>query len=152
MSSSEKILIAADHAAVDLKKALIQNLKNTSFEDLGPFDANSVDYPDYAEKLAMRISKGEAKRGILLCGSGIGMSIAANKFPGVRAALVHSAETARLSRMHNDANVLCLGSRVLKTELAIECAKVWLDTDFSAEDRHQNRVNKISRIEGNHCR
>lgn len=152
MKSSEKILIAADHAAVDLKKAIVESLKNYTFEDLGPNDTTSVDYPDYAEKLASRISNGEAKRGILLCGSGIGMSIAANKFPGVRAALVHSTETARLSRMHNDANVLCLGSRVLKTELAVECAKVWLDTDFSTEARHQGRVDKITQIEGKHCR
>jgi ribose 5-phosphate isomerase B len=147
MSASEPILIASDHAAFDLKKKLIETLTDYRFEDLGPSSNQSVDYPDFAEKVASKVSRGEAKRGILICGSGIGMSITANKFSGVRAALVESVESAMLSRQHNDANILCMGSRILPDHLALEIAKAWLSTPFSNEPRHCGRIEKIKKLE-----
>ena len=105
-----------------------------------------MDYPDFAEKLGKKISAGST-RGILICGSGIGMSMAANKISGVRAALVENASAARLSREHNDANVLCLGARFLAPEYAAEIVRVWLTTDFSTDGRHATRVAKISKLE-----
>lgn len=147
MTAPEPILIASDHAAVDLKKKIIATLTDYRFEDLGPSTNQSVDYPDFAEKVASRISKGEAKRGVLICGSGIGMCITANKFPHVRAAMIESVESAMLSRQHNDANILCLGSRVLPDHLALEILKAWLSTAFSNEPRHCGRIEKIKKIE-----
>lgn len=153
MTASDPVLIAADHAGIDLKAALVKELRSAGItvEDLGPATPDSVDYPDYAEKVASLISSGQKKRGILICGSGIGMSIAANKFPGVRAALAHNTETARLSRLHNDANILCLGARFLSVPDALEMARVWLSTAFSNEPRHEGRVGKIKQLEAKHC-
>jgi len=147
MSAPEPILIASDHAAFDLKKKLIETLSDYRFEDLGTSSTQSVDYPDFAEKVATKISRGEAKRGILICGSGIGMCITANKFSNVRAAMVESVESAMLSRQHNDANILCMGSRLLPDHLALEIAKAWLSTSFSNEQRHTGRIEKIKQIE-----
>jgi ribose 5-phosphate isomerase B len=114
--------------------------------DLGPAGEGSVDYPDYAEAVARSVVAGKADRGILLCGTGIGMSIAANKVPGVRAALVHDVTTARMSRLHNDANVLALGGGLLGERLLREIVAVWLTTEFEG-GRHQGRLDKIGRLE-----
>jgi ribose 5-phosphate isomerase B len=140
-------LIASDHAGVDLKSELIRRLPDWKWEDLGPQDTSRVDYPDYAERLASQISSGASHRGVLICGSGIGMSITANKFSGVRAAVVDNPSTARLSREHNDSNVLCLGARFLAPEYAAEIVELWLRTEFSSEGRHQDRLKKIEKIE-----
>ncbi len=144
---TSRIPIAGDHAAPELKAALIQTLKEFAFDDLGPSDESRVDYPDYAAKVAKLVSSGKSPRGILICGSGIGMSIAANKFPGVRAAVVESVEAAKLCREHNDANILCLGARLLTTEKAIEITKAFLTTPFSSGDRHIARIAKITALE-----
>ena len=142
-----KVLIASDHAGIDLKAAIQKALPEWQWADLGPIDASRVDYPDFAEKLAKKIASGEATQGILICGSGIGMSIAANKVVGVRAAVVENPVAARLSREHNNANVLCLGSRFIASEYGAEIAKVWLETSFSTSGRHSARIQKITDLE-----
>lgn len=149
--NSTLIPIAGDHAAPELKSKIIAALKGYDFEDLGPSGSESVDYPDYAAKVAELVASGRAKRGILICGSGIGMSIAANKFPGVRAAHAESLEAAKLSREHNDANVLCLGARLTPPALAIEMVRAFLTTEFSNQPRHCGRIEKIAAIEADHC-
>ena len=142
------IVLASDHAGVALKALLLRLLdeRGLEHEDLGPADETSVDYPDFAHLLASRIASGGAQRGILICGTGIGMSMAANRHPGVRAALCHDAYTAEMARRHNDANVLCLGARVLGDGLALQVVGVFLDTAFEG-GRHQRRVSKIEREE-----
>ncbi len=119
--------------------------------DQGVFNAESVDYPDYAEAVANAVVSGNVERGILVCGTGIGMSITANKIPGIRAALCHDVETARLSREHNDANILALGGRTTDHELAIRMVEEWLVTEFNGS-RHARRLEKIRKIEESHCR
>ena len=114
--------------------------------DLGAHDDRSVDYPDYAAEVASAVSEGRAARGVLLCGTGIGMSIAANKFPGVRAALVHDVTTARMSRLHNDANVLVLGGGLLGDRLLRDIVEAWFATEFEG-GRHQRRLDKIAAVE-----
>ena len=146
-NADKKILIASDHAGFELKNRIQKALPGYEWEDLGPINGDRVDYPDFAEKLAQRIATGTAKRGILICGSGIGMSIAANKVAGVRAAVVENPIAARLAREHNDANVLCLGSRFLAAEYGSEIAQAWLDTPFSGDARHQARIDKIAKLE-----
>ena len=115
--------------------------------DLGAHDDRSVDYPDYAAEVARAVASGTVARGVLLCGTGIGMSITANKFPGVRAALVHDVTTARMSRLHNDANVLVMGGGLLGDRLLRDVVETWFATDFEG-GRHQHRVDKISALEG----
>ncbi len=146
MTKAQKILIAADHAGLELKTAVQKLLPHVNWEDLGPKKADRVDYPDFAEKLSRQVAKNSTP-GILICGSGIGMSIAANKINGIRAALVDNTTAARLSREHNDANVLCLGSRFLAPEYAAEIISVWLATPTSSDGRHQQRIQKISKLE-----
>jgi len=142
------LAIATDHAAVELKKFLMENLgAQLSFLDLGPNTVDSVDYPDYAEKLCRAILEKKADAGILICGSGIGMSIAANKFHGIRAALVEDVERAKLSREHNDANVLCLAARFLSPETALKIVEAWVATPFSNAPRHLGRIQKITALE-----
>ena len=143
-----KIAIATDHAAVALRKKIILVLEEGGHQvaDLGPAEGESVDYPDYAVKVARRVAEQEADFGILLCGTGIGMSIAANKIKTIRAALCHSEETARLAREHNDANVLCLGARILDEATVNACVKIFLATAFEG-GRHEKRVQKISELE-----
>lgn len=148
----EKILIASDHAGVELKAAIQKAMPEWDWQDLGPVGNGRVDYPDFAEKLGHQVansdSSGSTKaRGILICGSGIGMCIAANKIPGVRAAVVENPVSARLSREHNDANVLCLGSRFLAPAYGVEIAKAFLETPFSQDQRHLDRIQKITRLE-----
>lgn len=143
-----RVLIASDHAGIELKQAIQKHLGEVEWMDLGPMQLGQrVDYPDYAELLATRVASGEFKQGILICGSGIGMCIAANKIAGVRAAVVENPVAARLSREHNDANVLCLGSRFIAPEYGAEIAQTWLETPFSDDARHQTRLQKIATLE-----
>lgn len=139
------IIIGSDHAGFPLKEALRQSFEG--MVDVGTYSEDSVDYPDFAAKVAREISSGEFERGILICGSGIGMSITANRFPGVRAALCTDTDTARMSRMHNDANVLVLAGRRTDAETAAAIVNVWLNTGFEG-GRHSRRLEKIKNIEG----
>jgi ribose 5-phosphate isomerase B len=144
-SPGETIPIAADHAGFDMKNRLISELQELGYkpEDLGaPKEIPGDDYPDYAHPLARKISRGERQRGILLCGSGIGVDIVANRYPHVRAALAWMPEIAELSRRHNDSNVLVLPSRFISEDDAVEIMRRWLDTEFEG-GRHARRVNKI---------
>lgn len=138
------IALASDHGGVDLKSILKKILEGQGMTvlDLGTNDTNSVDYPDFGAALARAILDGKAARGVVICGTGIGISIAVNRHPGVRAALCHDATTARLAREHNDANVLALGARVIGEEVAKECLSVFLNTPF-AGGRHAPRVAKL---------
>ncbi len=138
------IVVASDHAAVELKRVVVELLdaRGEPYTDLGPADDRSVDYPDYAHRLVAEITAGRAESGILICGTGIGMSMAANRHPGIRAALCHDAYTAEMARRHNDANVLCLGARVVGTGVAEQVVEVFLATAFEG-GRHQRRVTKI---------
>lgn len=145
----EAIPIASDHGGFQLKETVKKHLAGLGFEpvDLGCPDESSVDYPDYAHQLAGALVSGTYQRGILICGTGIGMSIAANRFPGVRAALCHDNFTARMSREHNDANLLVLGGRVTGVEVALDMVATWLTTAFGG-DRHQRRVDLIETLAG----
>lgn len=142
------MLIASDHGGLELKQVIVDFLRarNVEVDDLGVNADDSVDYPDYAALVAEPISLGNADQGILVCGTGIGMSIAANKYPGVRAALVHDEFTAQMAREHNNANILVLGGRVLNPEIACRMVALWLDGQFEG-GRHQNRLNKIIHLE-----
>lgn len=139
-----KISIGSDHAGFDLKEQLKNYLEEEGYEviDEGTYSLDSVDYPDFGKKVGKRVADKEADRGLVVCGSGIGISIAANKVPGIRCALVSEPLSARLSRQHNDANVLALGGRLIGLELAKECLKVFLQTDFEG-GRHQRRIDKL---------
>ena len=143
------IVIASDHAGLPLKRHLVDYLRARDHQvrDLGVLEDRSVDYPDLAHDLARRVASGEAVRGILICGTGLGMSMAANRHAGVRAALCHDAYTAEMARRHNDANVLCLGARVLGNGVAEQITTVFLDTPFEG-GRHLRRVNKIEPVSG----
>jgi ribose 5-phosphate isomerase B len=146
----EKIYIASDHAGILLKSAIVQHLQNSAdveIIDLGPQSDDRVDYPDFAALVAKEVSTNQECRGILVCGSGIGVSIVANKFAGVRAALCTSVQLAKLSRQHNDANILCLGERILKEKNALMMVDTWLKTEFEA-GRHADRVQKIHSTTG----
>ena len=142
---SERIAVAADHAGVDLKAALIEILRERGYDvlDLGTNGPESVDYPDFAEKLVSALADGAASRGVLVCGTGIGISIAANRHRHIRAAVCRSGTDARLARQHNDANVLALGARTTGFEVARDCLETFLDTPFEG-GRHQRRVDKMS--------
>jgi ribose 5-phosphate isomerase B len=146
------MLIASDHGALELKSSIVAFLeeRGIAFKDCGPFDANSVDYPDYAEKVAGAISRGESESGILLCGTGIGISIAANKFPNVRAALATDPFMAQMAKEHNNANILVLGGRTTSPEKGREIVAAWLDAKFEG-GRHQGRLDKITAIEKRFC-
>jgi len=143
---SESIAIGCDHAGLDLKRALAEDLRARGLDvlDLGTEGPESVDYPDFAQAVARAVRDRKADRGVLICGTGIGMSMAANRFPEVRAAVVHDRTSARLARQHNDANVLCLGGRLLGIEVARDCLAAFLDTPFEG-GRHERRVAKLSR-------
>ncbi len=139
------IAIASDHAAVDMKAALAEHMRGLGHDvlDLGPEGADPVDYPDYGYMIAEAIASGRATRGIAICGSGIGISIAVNRHPAARAALVSEPLSARLAREHNDANVLAMGARIIGVEMAKACVGAFLSTDFGG-DRHRRRVEKLS--------
>jgi len=143
-----KIALASDHAGYKEKEKLKPILKDlgVEFDDLGTVSEDSVDYPDYARKVAERVAKGEAEQGLLVCGSGTGMAIAANKVPGVRAAVAWNEESARLARQHNDANVLSIGARMMPEEEIPKILKAWFDAKFEG-GRHAGRVEKIKQIE-----
>jgi ribose 5-phosphate isomerase B len=142
------ILIASDHAGFELKQQLERALRERGYdvEDLGTNSDASTDYPDYAHPLAERVSRGEVERGVLLCGTGLGMSYTANRYPHVRAAVAWNADVARLAREHNDANVLVLPARFVSPEQGLEILTTWLDTEF-AGGRHARRVEKIEKAE-----
>jgi len=140
--------IGCDHAGFELKQEILSLLEGLRIPviDYGTDGNKSVDYPDYGEKVSQAVSSGNVERGILICGTGIGMSIVANKFPGVRASLCHDVFSARMSRLHNDANILVLGGRVIDKDSAKEIVRAWLDTSFEG-DRHRRRLDKIVLIE-----
>ena len=139
---SNKILIAADHAGLDLKQGLIDQMPKDTFEDLGTNSKENVDYPDYANELARRISIDNNKKGVLICGTGVGMSVAANKHKNIRAGLVYNSEVAKLIREHNDANILVLPGRYMDIHEAKKCVENFLTSSF-AGGRHIRRLNKI---------
>ena len=143
-----KIALGADHAGFELKETIRQHLKNRGFEldDRGTHSQDSVNYPDFALIVGQQVASGKADLGILVCGAGIGMSIAANKVPGIRAANAHTEVEAQLSREHNNANVLALGGRLLEPELALRIVDRWLSASFTG-GRHQRRVDKITELE-----
>lgn len=143
-----KIIIWADHGGYELKNHLSEWLKNNHHEikDIGTFSAESIDYPDIAQVVAEEVSKKNFERGILICGSGVGVAIAANKVNGVRAVNAHDVILAKLSREHNDTNVLTMGGRFVAKELAEEIVQTWIKTEFSG-GRHEKRIDKIAEIE-----
>ncbi len=142
-----KVLIASDHAGFKLKKILIEELQGKiTFEDLGPFSESSVDYPDYAKKLSKKIDLKNDLVGVLICGSGIGMSMVANRFKNVRAALCMNNKMSILARQHNNANILVLGSRLISEQEAIKCLLVFLKTNYEG-GRHQARLDKFNLVE-----
>ncbi|MBS4195856.1 ribose 5-phosphate isomerase B [Lederbergia citri] len=144
-----KVALASDHGGMQIReeiKKLLEELK-IEYEDFGCECADSVDYPDYAVPVAEKVAKGEFDRGILICGTGIGMSISANKVKGIRCALAHDVFSARMTRLHNDSNILAMGERVIGAGLAREIAQTWLQTEFEG-GRHQTRIGKIAKYEG----
>lgn len=144
-----KISIATDHAGLEIKNELKARLTNAGYEvvDYGTHDKTSCDYPDYALLACEAVANGEVDKGILVCMTGIGMSVAANKIKGIRAALVRDRETARLTREHNDSNVLVISGQFTPIDEAEEICNIWLSTDFSGVERHARRIAKISAIE-----
>lgn len=143
-----KIAIGCDHGGIVLKPAIEDLLQSRNIEviDFGCYSTDSVDYPDYALKVAEAVSKGEADKGIILCGTGIGISIAANKVKGIRAAVAHDLFTAEMCKKHNNANILAMGGRVVDIDTAVNMTKLWLDTEFEG-GRHEGRIAKITAIE-----
>lgn len=140
-----KIALGGDHAGFEYKKQLVELLQSQGFEvkDFGPFTADSCDYPDFVHPVANAVESGEFTKGVLICGSGNGIAITANKHQGVRAALAWQEEIAKLARSHNDANIVCLPARFISFDEAAKIVKAFLDTDFEG-GRHQNRVDKIA--------
>lgn len=140
------VLLASDHAGFDLKRKVIAHLaaRGVQVQDLGTHGEESVDYPDFALRLVEAMAGGEGDRGILVCGTGIGIAMAANRHPAIRAAVCHDVTSARLTRQHNDANVLALGARLIGDAAAMDCVDVFLSTDFEG-GRHARRVEKMSR-------
>ncbi len=143
-----KVAIGCDHAGVSLKNEILPVLKELAVEwkDFGTATEESVDYPDFGERVSEEVSKNNVERGILICGTGIGMSIVANKFPGIRAALCHDSYSAEMSRLHNDANLLVLPGRIIDKETVKKIVKIWFTTPFEG-GRHQKRLDKIKAIE-----
>jgi ribose 5-phosphate isomerase B len=148
MNNKPKLALGSDHGGWELKEHLKHLLTEWNYEylDMGSPNPESVDYPDYGRQVVEAVLNGRAERGILVCGTGIGMSIVANKYPGIRAALCHNEFTARMSREHNDANILVMGGRVIDQSTAAGILRIWLETGF-AGDRHKRRLDKITQIE-----
>ncbi len=144
----EKIVIGCDHAAVQMKNNVINHLKAQGYDviDVGTYSEESCDYPDYAYAAAKKVADGEVAKGILICGTGIGMSIAANKVKGIRCALCDNLFSAEMTRRHNDSNMLAMGARVISNQLALEIVDMFLQTPFEG-DRHQRRIDKVMAIE-----
>lgn len=146
-----KIAIACDHGALELKNDVVAFLKNQGFEvtDFGTHTSDSCDYPDYAAQAALAVARGECEKGIVLCTTGIGMSIAANKVKGIRCALLSDVMSARITREHNDTNMMALGAGVVGKLLALEIVDTWVHTDFSHNERHHRRIDKVMALENN---
>ncbi len=144
-----KIAIGCDHGALALKAALIEHLRKKGYEtvDFGTYTPDSCDYPDYAAAAARAVAAGECQRGIVLCTTGIGVSIAANKIPGIRCALLSDPWSAEMTRLHNDTNMMALGANVVGEGLALRIADVWLETEFSGGERHRRRLEKLAALE-----
>ena len=140
-----KIVVGADHGGFAYKQKIVEFLKKKGItvEDYGTYSEESCDYPVFAKKVAQAVASGEFDRGILICGTGIGMSIAANKVKGIRAALCGDTFSAHATREHNDSNILCLGARVIGDELALDIVNVWINTEFSKQERHQRRIDML---------
>lgn len=149
-----KIAFGCDHAAFKIKAQVIEAMRKDGHEvkDFGCDSEASCDYPDFAEAAARSVAGGECKRGVLICGTGIGMSITANKVPGIRAALAWREEVAKLAAEHNDANVLCLSARFMTVEEINRCVRAWLATPFTGEPRHQKRIDKMMALDRKGCR
>ncbi|MBQ7715308.1 MAG: ribose 5-phosphate isomerase B [Clostridia bacterium] len=148
MKDGLKIAVACDHGGFDLKQEIIAHLerRGTEYHDFGTYSNESCDYPDFAKAACLAVTSGEYDRAILICGTGIGISIAANKIPGIRAACCSDTFSARFTRLHNDANALCFGGRVVGAGLAIDMVDLFLDTEFEG-GRHQKRIDKITALE-----
>ena len=145
-----KIAIGCDHGALDLKNIVVAHLtkKGYEVEDFGTYTPDSCDYPDFAAKAAQAVAMGACQKGIVLCTTGIGVSIAANKVSGIRCALLSDVMSARMTREHNDTNMMALGAGVVGTMLALEIVDTWLNTEFSHNERHQRRIDKVMALEG----
>lgn len=145
-----KIAIGCDHGALDLKNAAIKHLEAKGYEvtDFGTYTLASCDYPEFAEAAARAVASGDCQRGIVLCTTGIGVSITANKVKGIRCALLSDVMSARLTRQHNDTNMMAIGAGVVGQMLALEIMDTWLETEFSGEERHQRRIDKMMAVEG----
>ena len=144
-----KISIACDHGALTLKAVVKEHLQKKGYEvaDFGTYSADSCDYPDYAAAAARAVASGECEKGIVLCTTGIGVSISANKIPGIRCALLSAPWSARMTRLHNDTNMMAMGAGVVGQNLALEIVDTWLETEFSGEERHQRRIDKLMALE-----
>ena len=144
-----KIANGCDHGALDLKNVLVAHLKDKGYEvsDFGTYTATSCDYPEFAAAAAKAVASGECDKGIVLCTTGIGVSITANKVKGIRCALLSDLMSARLTREHNDTNMMALGAGVVGQMLALQIADTWLETEFSGDERHQRRINKLMAVE-----
>ena len=144
-----RLAVASDHAGFEgstpYKPAIIKHLHSRGHEilDYGPQGPDPVDYPDYAGKVCRAVLQGEAERGVLICGTGIGVAMAANRYKGIRAATCATPDMARMARTHNDANIICVGRRILSLEKCIELIDIWLDTEFSEAERHKRRIKKM---------
>lgn len=144
-----KIAVACDHGALELKNTVVVHLEKKGFavQDFGTYTADSCDYPDFAAQAAKAVAAGECDKGIVLCTTGIGVSIAANKVKGIRCALLSDVMSARLTREHNDTNMMAIGAGVVGQMLAIEIVDIWLSTEFSHNERHQRRIDKVMALE-----
>ena len=144
-----KIAIGCDHGALDLKNVMVEHLKNKGYEvaDFGTYTAASCDYPEFAAAAAKAVASGECDKGIVLCTTGIGVSIVANKVKGIRCALLSDLMSARLTREHNNTNMMAIGAGVVGQMLALQIADTWLETEFSGDERHQRRINKLMAVE-----
>ena len=144
-----KIAIGCDHGALALKNKVVDHLQKKGHEvsDFGTYTLDSCDYPDFAEKAAKAVASGECEKGIVLCTTGIGISIAANKVPGIRCALLHETWSAKMTREHNDTNMMAMGAAVVGELLALEIVDTWLGTEFSHEAKHQRRIDKVMALE-----
>lgn len=144
-----RIAIGSDHGGFEMKEEIISYFKQKSIDylDAGTYSKNSCDYSDFAEKVAKAVLNNECDKGVLICGTGIGISIAANKIPGIRCAHCHDTTSAKLTRLHNDANIVAMGARIIGTELAKDIVETFIYTEFSNDERHVRRIGKITAIE-----
>ena len=145
-----KLAIGCDHGALTLKNALVNHLVSCGYEveDFGTYSSDSCDYPDYAGAAARAVASGQCDKGIVLCTTGIGVSVAANKVKGIRCALLADVWSAKMTRLHNDTNMMALGAGVVGENLALEIVDIWVGTEFSGEERHQRRIDKLMALEG----